>query len=405
MPDLPPALDLAIFASGFNPFEPAASGPPIGIPFSMPAALERRLRDLVRRLARARGPKVIVVLGDYGAGKTCLLEWLHNELLPEHRIRPYYFDNPGVYFYALANTLLRTIGRKDFAKFIWELAGPHVDTPYQTSLFGTTFEDYLSATSRSGRKRRQDMAAPLQAAVIAAGVTADEQIAHCLARIVTDAVHKPYFEYRDFLPRGTDSLVAEAEEAPYFGAILKTLTRGSGATATAFLIDEFEEIGLQKRLTKRAAHDYLSTLKRLINLTLKDDNPFWLFLTMTPDAYRTTCDLEPGLQQRFAAEDGVLKIQPLDPDDITALIRSRLDAARPQVPASASRAHLFPFPSDLPFSPATRANPRRLVKVCSYAISVADGTTPVPFTTDYLRRVEARLFPTASRGIRDATDS
>ena len=399
MPDLQPALDLA-----FNPFEPAASGPPIGIPFSPSDPLESRLRDLVQTLARARGPKVIVILGDYGAGKTCLLQWLHDDLLPEHRIRPYYFDNPGVHFYALANTLLRTIGRKDFAKFIWELAGPHVQ-PYQQSFFRTSFEEYLSAESRPARRPRQEIAAPLQAAIMAAGVTADEQIAHCLARIVTDAVRKPYFEYRDFLPRATDSLVAEAEEAPCFGAILKTLSRGSGAAATAFLIDEFEEIGLQKRLTRRAAHDYLSTLKRLINLTQKEDNPFWLFLTMTPDAYRTTCDLEPALQQRFAEHDGVLKIEPLRPDDITALIRSRLDAARPRTPENPPRPRLFPFPDELPFSPATRTNPRRLVKVCSSAISAANETTPVPFTSAYLQDIEAKLFSTESDGTRDALGS
>ena len=400
MPELPSALDLA-----FNPFEPAASGPPIGIPFSPSTALESRLRDLVQTLTRARGSKVIVILGDYGAGKTCLLQWLHDNLLPEHRIRPYYFDNPGVHFYALANTLLRTIGRKDFAKFIWELAGPHVQTPYQQSFFRASFEEYLSAESRPARRPRQDIAAPLQAAVMATGVTSDEQIAHCLARIVTDAVRKPYFEYRDFLPRERESLVAEAEEAAYFGAILKTLSSGSGAAATAFLIDEFEEIGLQKRLTRRAAHDYLSTLKRLINLTQKEDNPFWLFLTMTPDAYRTTCDLQPALQQRFAEHDGVLKIEPLQPDDIMALIRSRLDAARAHTPESPPPTRLFPFPDDLPFSPATRANPRRLVKVCSSAISAAGATTSVPFTTAYLREVEARLFSSVPHGAQEARGS
>ena len=346
-----------------------------------------------------------MILGDYGAGKTCLLQWLHDELLPEHRIRSYYFDNPGVHFYALANTLLRTIGRKDFAKFIWELAGPHVQTPYQQSFFRTSFEEYLSAESRPARRPRQEIAAPLRAAIMAAGVTSDEQIAHCLARIVTDAVRKPYFEYRDFLPREKQSLVAEAEEAPYFGAILKTLSRGFGAAATAFLIDEFEEIGLQKRLTRRAAHDYLSTLKRLINLTQKEDNPFWLFLSMTPDAYSTTCDLDPALRQRFAEPDGVVKIEPLQPDDITALIRSRLDAVRPQTRESPSRTRLFPFPDDLPFSPATRANPRHLVKACFSAIAAANATTPVPFTTAYLRDVEARLFSTGSYGTQDAPSS
>ena len=116
--------------------------------------MESRLRGLVQTLSHARGAKVIVILGAYGAGKTCLLQWLHDELLPEHRIRSYYFDNPGVHFYALANTLLRTIGRKDFAKFIWELAGPHVQTPYQQSFSRTSFEDYLVAESLNWEENR-----------------------------------------------------------------------------------------------------------------------------------------------------------------------------------------------------------------------------------------------------------
>ena len=392
MPDMPPGLDLA-----FNPFEPAASGPPLGIPISPPRAVRDRLSGFVETGRHARGPKVMVILGDYGTGKTCLLRWLQDHLLPERRIQPFYFDNPGVHFYDLANTLLRTIGRKDFAKFIWEFAGSHLATSYQEHLFRESFEEYLSAQIRPRRGPHHDIVEPLQSAIMSAGVTSDEEIAHCLARIVTDAVRKPYFEYRDFLPAKTDSLVAEAAEAPYFGAILTTLARGSGAAAIAFLIDEFEEIGLQKRLTKRAAHDYLSTLKRLINLT-QQDKQFWLFLSMTPDAYQTTRDLEPALVQRFAAS--VLRIEPLPPHDALTLIQSRLHAARPRNstsgggPSTGSRvgSTLFPFPDDLPFRPTTRLNPRRLVKACSSAISAARDTTPLPFSTDYLKKVESKLF-------------
>ena len=207
-------------------------------------------------------------------------------------------------------------------------------------------------------------------------------------------VRKPYFEYRDFLPSKTESLVAEAAEAPYFGAILTTLIRGSGADAIAFLIDEFEEIGLQKRLTKGAAHDYLATLKRLINLTQQQDNHFWLFLSMTPDAYQTTRDLEPALVERFP-RDSVLSIEPLQKLDALTLIRSRLQAARPRKSTGGgneNRRPLFPFPDDVPFSPNIRSNPRRLVKACSSAISAAGDDTPLPFSTDYLKDVEDRLF-------------
>ena len=186
MSDVLSRLDLA-----FNPFEPAASGPPVGIAISPPDPLAERLRNFVKTGHHAPGPKVFVILGGYGTGKTCLLRWLHDRLLPGQRIKPFYFDNPGVHFYDLANTLLRTIGRKDFAKFIWEFAGPHLSTPYQRNLFRQSFEEYLTVQSRPRRGGRQDVVEPLQKAIMSAGVTSDEEIAHCLARIVTDAVRKP----------------------------------------------------------------------------------------------------------------------------------------------------------------------------------------------------------------------
>ena len=381
--DILHTLDLA-----FNPFEPAASGPPVGIAISPPQALAARMHSLLDTRRLTRGHKVFVIIGDYGTGKTCLLRWLH-DLLPARRVRPFYFDNARVHFNDLANSLLQTIGRKDFATFIWELARSHASLPDRGSLFRKSFEDYLSAESRPGRGRHHEIAGSLRAAIMNAGVTSDEEIARCLAGIVTDAVRKPYFEYRDFLPRRTDSLVAEAEEARYFGAILKTLSRGSGADAVAFLIDEFEEVGLQKRLARRAAHDYLSTLKRLTDLTRKQDNQFWLFLSMPPDAYQTTQDLEPGLVE---LRDSVLRLEPLQPDDAVTLIATRLNAARPPHSTNRNGRNLFPFPEDIPFSPDTRSNPRRLVKACSFAISAADVTTNLPFSRDYLQGIEAKLF-------------
>ena len=217
----------------FNPFEPSASGPPVGIEFQPPDTLADPMRYLLDRHQSAAGPKVVVIIGEYGTGKTCLLRWLHEQVLPQRRIKSFYFDNPGVYFYDLANRLLRTIGRKNFAKFIWELAGSHVSTPYQKNLFRQSFEEYLMAESKP-RRQRHEVIEPLQAAIMKASITSDEEIAHCLARIVADAVKKPYFQYRDFLPRQDRSVVAENEEAPYFGAILRTLIHGTGPRLLRF---------------------------------------------------------------------------------------------------------------------------------------------------------------------------
>lgn len=373
----------------FNPFEPAATGAPLSGKLAPPSALANQVQQVLDLHQSGHGVKAIVIVGEYGAGKSCLLRWLHDDIFPERQIKSFYFDNPGVQFYDLANALLRTIGRKDFAKFIWELAGSYVSEPYQRSLLHPGgYEEYLSVPHRS--RREHDVTTPLQDAIKAADVTADDQIANCLARVVTDSKKKPYFEYRDFVPRQSGSLVAEGEEAPYFGAILRTITRGYGASGIAFLIDEFEEIGLQKRLTKRAAHDYLATLKRLVNLTESEENDFWLVLSMTPDAYDTTCELEPALSQRFSQ---VLRVEPLTVDDAIALMSSRLEEARHKQ-SNIRTGILFPFPDDIGFRRDTYSNPRRLVQACFRATAHANDRTDLPFSEEYLREVENARFPT-----------
>ena len=373
----------------FNPFEPAGSGAPIGNDLVFADGLAARMHRLLDQHQTGHGIKAIVVVGEYGTGKTCLLQWLHRELFPERRIRSFYFDNPGVQFYDLANALLRSIGGKDFAKFIWELAGPHISDPYQKSLFQRGFEEYLS--SRSPTKHQQEIVFSLQEAIKAVGVTTDDEIAHCLARIVTEATRKPYFEYRDFIPRQSGSVVAEGEEAPYFGALVNTIVRGSGAKGVALVIDEFEEVGLQKRLTKRAAHDYLATLKRLINLSRNRESEFWIVLSLTPDAYETTRELEPALAERLFGQDHEIQIQPLTHDAALDLMESRLETARSS--NSGHAGSLFPFPDDLQFRPTTLNNPRRLVKACYFAIAGADADTLLPFTDDYLQEVESTRYP------------
>ena len=166
-----------------NPFEPSATGPPLLGTLSLPPAMAKQTEGLLNAQGNAAGVKAIVIVGEYGIGKTCLLQWLHTKVFPSRQIKSFYFDNPGVQFYDLANRLLRTIGRKDFAKFIWELAGAHVSSPYQGSLFQRGYEAYLSDSFR--RRRQQDMTGPLQTAIKTAGITTDEEIAHCFARIVT----------------------------------------------------------------------------------------------------------------------------------------------------------------------------------------------------------------------------
>lgn len=388
------------FELSANPFEPAATGAPIAAPVApesvLPQSLTEKVVTHLEELRKGEGAKGIVIVGDYGSGKTCLLQWLHRRIFPERRIKSFYFDNPGVQFYDLANALLRTIGRKDFAKFIWELAKPHVQYKNQGDLFRSDFEEYLSAVHP---REQRDITLRLQKAIRRTNWVPDEEIAHCLAKIVTDLVRKPYFEYRDFVPRQSGSVVAEGEEAPYFGAILQTILKGTGAAGVGFLIDEFEEIGLQKRLTKRAAHDYLATLKRLMNLAQSKAGNFWIVLSMTREAYDTTMSLEPSLAERFPNK--VISIDPLKQHEAVELMRSRIDAARPEQ-THVKKGSLFPFPDKIPFQPSTYSNPRRLVKTCFLSLSRAETEDiDVPFSEEYLQHIEKESYPPLDQGKRE----
>lgn len=371
----------------FNPFEPSASGAPVTAEeLWLPDGWKRELYKRLDMLEQAQGVKALAIAGEYGSGKSYILKWLETHELPRRRIEPFYFDNPGVQFYGLANALLRKIGRKNFAKLLWELASEYV-APYQQSLFADGFEDYLRG---QGQRKPPDIAKDMQDAIIKAGITGDEEIAHRLARIVTEIYKKPYFEYRDFVAGVKDALVSEGEEAPYFVAILSTLRKAAGMNAVAFLIDEFEEVSLQKKLTARAAHDYLATMKRLINMTTQEG--FWLITAMTPDGVKKTRELEPALPERFAADGEYLfEVPELTTDDAMGLIGYRLGNAREEDRG------LFPFPDELGsiLSPATLSSPRRLVKVCFYAISGPDAPPP-PFPAEYMEKIEERAYPTPS---------
>ncbi len=384
---------LARLGLAYNPFAPSASGAPIGNSLWLPRLWKERLEGLLDSLNATQGVRAVAIFGEYGSGKSYVMQWMNREELPRRGIQPYYFDNPGVQFYDLANSLFRQIGRKSFSKSLWELAAPYVGS-YQRSLFLSGFEEYLRGQARGrGRQQQTEVLSDLQEAIKKVGITQDEEIAHRLARVVVDTPTKPYFEYRDFVGGKSDSLVAEREEAPYFSAVLKTLRLSAGITSVAFLLDEFEEVALQKNLTRHEAHLYLATLKRLINLTQGDD--LLLILAMTPDAVEKTQALEPALWERMTGNDRyAFSVPPLQPEEAVELVKSRLAAARDA--EETARDDLFPFPRDFEtiLTPATVSSPRELTKVCSIAIGGASNVE-VPFTDDYLVGVEhqvARVF-------------
>ena len=374
-----------------NPFDPVASGPPVDGPPLAPQSLEQPLRDRIDAQRETTGAKLTVIVGEYGSGKTYCLRWLEDKVFPSLNVRPFFFQDPGVQFYDLADSWLRMIGRKNLAKTLWELV--HTTAPgQQQDLFLSGYEAYVRNVRTKADAKM--LALPLIELFRDSGVTDDEEIAHCLARIVVETPLKPNFEYRDFVVRSPGAVVAERQEARYFEALLKALSAASESRGIAFLLDEFEEIGLNDRTRRRTAHHYVMTLKRLIDLTRHDSPELWVVLAMTPEAFRQTETDVPGFTDRMASSGAHITLGAQTREQAEKLVQERLAWVREQ-----PRDDLFPFPTDLGcFGERVLSSPRRLVQTCSVAISEAAANIELPFDASYIEAIVERLYPEEDLG-------
>jgi hypothetical protein len=338
-----------------NPFEPSGSSAPlVEEEFWLPdVTWKQELKKWLDTLGTGQGTRSLAIVGGYGSGKSYILHWLERVEFPKRKVLTFYFENPEVRFYDLANSLLRRIGRKHFAKLLWELAQPNRQQPQQRTLFAAGFEGYLD---RVAKRTSTSELSDLQEAIKRSGVTDDDEIAHCLARLIAETPRKPYFEYRDFVASKSDSLVAQGQEPRYFAAILKTLRVADNVERVAFLLDEFEQISLRKRLTTKDSQDYLVTIKRLIDISQQGD--LWLVLAMTPDAAEQTARLDPAFWDRCYRFD----IPSLTQQDAKLLVEGRVNR-------HCDAGELFEADYIDALQPTTIENPRRLVKVFHAAVS------------------------------------
>lgn len=377
----------------FNPFAPAASGVFLAEELWIPGSWERNLQKLLDLLLKGKGIKALALTGEYGSGKSFLLNWCREKYFREKHILPFLFDNPGLQFYDLANKLLRQIGRYEFSKSLWELL-IHDSTLLEPSLFKWKFSDWLSTIA--DKKNKEKAIKEFRQIIMKKDIARDEEIAYRLAILVVETVEKPYFEYRDFVAGRKGSLVAEKEEAPYFRSIIKVLQRATGNKGIALLIDEFEEVALQKRLNRRQAHEYLATLRRLLNVS--EEENFWIVVSMTPQAAKVTSELDPALWQRFTNQGKYqFEIPPLERIEAEEIIKKRLEKAKIDI----EKSELFPFPDGLGriLDASIISTPRRLIKVCFFILSEAASrkNIKIPLEKDFIKNVETQLYGSRRR--------
>ncbi len=366
-----------------NPFPPATTGTGLLEELSLPKSWETDLRGRIKELAESEGDKALVIEGGYGAGKTFILRWIEAEVLPGHRIKSFFFENPGVAFYDLANRLMRQVGRYEVAKALWEMLYPDSPEDRQT-LFSLEFGQWLA--SLNNRASRNKAIQSLSAALESHGLAEDEEILNKLSRLIVETGERPYFEYRDFVPRGNRSLVAEQEEPAYFQSLVKILQRITDADGIAFLLDEFEDVALPgRRLNKSQAASYVSTLRRLLDFAHSEQ--LWVVLSTTPEGFERTAELDESLIQRFGHR---YEIPQLNADDAYWMVKQRLNSAHVE-----GHEGLHPFSDDAldMLNETSRSSPRRLTKIMWHAVSLAvERQATAPLSGDLVKEAEEQFY-------------
>ena len=355
--------ELAKFGLKFNPFPPAATGATLGGTNWIPDSWAGEITGNIEQLSFTQGAKAIAIVGAYGSGKTFLLQWIMENQYSTKRIKAYFIGNPGVTFYNLADQLLRQVGRYELSKGMWELLNKDIPNHgLQADFFKREFSVWLDRLG--DRNKRDEAIRDIQNAITYQEITADREIAFRFGQMIVDTKTRPYYRFQDFVPRSSGTLVAENREGEYFNTLIRILQRIHDVEGIAFLIDEFEDVALGKRLSRRQSAEYCSTLKNLLD-TARDED-FWLTLSSTPQGFEQTRSLEPALMHRFASE---FHIPPLTDQDARDLVYHRLKDAR----IEDSPGGLWPFDDDiiLAITEANRSWPRGLVKILSQSLTSA----------------------------------
>ena len=382
-----------------NPFPPAASGIDVEKDLYIPPKWERKIEDYYKTLHQGRGAKAFPIVGDYGSGKTVLLKGYLKDFFESKRIKTIYFENPGVKFYDLANTLMRSLGRYEFSKALWERCKQYLTERGQKLLFPMRFSDMLATLkTRADRERKVSELSDVIKKNL--NLTDEPEVAYKLGLMVVETASKPYFSYRDFVV-GTKSLVAEREESKYFKAVINAIIKTYGVEGVAFLIDEFEEIAFPKRMSHKQTYEYLATLRSLIDVSEKEN--LWIISAMTMEAVEETRKMNPALWQRFThhEKETILRLEPLTVEESKELIKWWLNIARDEDVFKDYRDSLFPFPRDIEKvlkRPDIRL-PRPLVRICFTTLARAvEEKVEAPITMDFIEKIINKLYPPQTKG-------
>lgn len=396
-----------------NPFP--ASGIPPASPSILPyPSVYQQIKDFVVSFLRSRNSRGLILLGDYGTGKTYHLQWIRTLLVarPEVPIRVVSVETPGLEPYDLVREILAQVGDQELAKAVWALALPilreqirvqgqrffqqfaegkvrgkggrllplesaGMEIPLVTVDEGMfrDYRDFLSSFDRSGvlsREKLRDWFVPhfyRSRRDGGLGVTANAAVAREIVNLCFLSGAPALQSWERLTVPGSGGLFPARGEPEFLQTILRLLV-STGVEYFVLLLDEFEKVPLMVTMTQREMNRYLDTVRMLADQGWQEEAlPFAWVIASHDDAWdlvRNT--LNQALAERFPAE--VHLPRSTDPAVARYLISQHLMLVRvDQEPENS----LAPFPDNLvDLIPAQhRHTPRDLLTLCYHLLEAA----------------------------------
>lgn len=285
------------------------------------------------------------ITGDYGTGKTQLLlfaKWLIQDQPKKAYV--VYLNNPGTKISELIGSIIESIGREQFKRYLWNQVIEAIDKDReykeqllkftrksQGSLFGN--EDPFSQQNRANhklfldaflkqinnRKKVKELNNLLKEIIIEIFIESydkDSVIADYFYNIISEdfGINKTW----ETITSGSGKYL-ENRAVKLLNAIIDIVER-QGFERFYLLVDEFEDI-TSGRLTKKEVDNYSHNLRALID----KERRWCLLLAMTSEALSDLKKISPPLVDRLT--DRLIEIIRLTDEDAIELIKNYLNLA------------------------------------------------------------------------------
>lgn len=334
----PPSIGLGL---KYNPFPPTGitgSGDSLG-PFYLAPAYRNQLNEFVRRAVRQDDFCGLVVIGEYGAGKTALLKYFETRVSAAREqgypLAAYYVPNPGTSFSDVLQSMTRAIEREILQKYGWAFVffnlreGVKQSDAYLEDIgLVSISNDRLTQISDSHefwRLFHDELG--VDSNVLATAVTRvmletlpDDMLAHDLSGIMlgdrSTAAQTWTKLTRPISPTSTKKPVPRDR----LESLLMVL-KANGINHVFLLIDEFEDVVFH-RMSKRLRDDFTATLRLLVaehgrdlSIVFASNIPGWNLLIRS----------DPGLSERFNFQ---IELGELFGGDLSGVVQSYIRRAK-----------------------------------------------------------------------------